>query len=452
MANATLVAGLGFGDEGKGSIVDYLTRRHDSKLVVRYNGGAQAAHNVVTDDGRHHCFAQWGSGTFAGTRTLLSRFMMCNPIFAISEARHLISSGVLSPWSLLYVERDALITTPFHVAANRLREIARRKTGVHGSCGMGIGETMRDFVDKRDDCIFARDLANEEIWKKLLALQERKRAEVMALDLDPTRSEVAKELFVLEDRGIVGDITALYEQFARQTSIVDEAFLVRELASDSHVIFEGAQGALLDEWWGFHPYTTWSTCTFENAEMLLASAGFVGHAARLGVLRTYHTRHGAGPMPTAGLEWNALSADDHNKTGPWQEGFRSGPFDMVLAHYALKIIGGCDGLAITHVDKLAARSSMPISWGYRRFDDGRVIKELSKRVPNDLEVQEDLGTMLRTEIEPMLESVEVGSEDAAMNYALLLGEALETPVVLASSGQTAASKSEIQTHGTGRAA
>src|SRR5271157_1837790 len=132
MAGVTLVAGFGFGDEGKGSIVDYLTRRHGARLVVRYNGGAQAGHNVTTPEGRHHCFSQWGSGTFAGARTLLSRFMMVNPIFAVSEARHLESVGISNPWSLLSVERDALITTPFHVAANRLREIARRRgSGVH---------------------------------------------------------------------------------------------------------------------------------------------------------------------------------------------------------------------------------------------------------------------------------------------------------------------------------
>lgn len=455
MGDVTLVAGLGFGDEGKGTIVDYLCRHRGSHLVVRFNGGAQAAHNVVTDDGRHHCFAQWGSGTFAGARTLLSRFMMCNPIFAASEARHLETVGVADPWSLLHVERDALITTPFHVAANRLREIARRHDGgVHGSCGMGIGETMRDFVDKKDDCIFARDLENlPALWKKLEAVQERKHDEISSLDLLHPLDDIERELRILNDRDVAGDIVALYEQFAGQANIVDEAFLARELAEDKHIVFEGAQGVLLDEWWGFHPYTTWSTCTFENADKLLAAAGFDGRAERLGVLRTYHTRHGAGPMPTAGHEWTelgiSLSADDHNRTGPWQESFRSGAFDMVLARYALDVVGGCDGLAITHVDKLAAaeRPRAYVSWGYKH--ERRVIKELVRKLPNDLVAQESLGRMLMT-AEPMFEPAEVGSEKAAMHHALMLGDALGTPVVLLSSGKTAASKSEVRGHEAGR--
>lgn len=452
MSAATIVIGLGFGDEGKGGLTDFLTRRHDAKLVVRYNGGAQAAHNVLTDDGRHHCFAQWGSGTFAGARTFLSRFMMVNPIFAASEARHLESVGIANPWALLHVERDALITTPFHVAANRLQEIARRASGsgVHGSCGMGIGETMRDFVDKRDDSVFARNLSSgRRVQWKLETVQERKRAEVMKLDLDRSRDEVARELFVLEDRDIVESVTDHYVQFARRTEIVNETFLARELAKDGHVVFEGAQGVLLDEWWGFHPYTTWSTCTFENAEKLLASAGFTGHAERLGVLRTYHTRHGAGPMPTAGKQWDALSAGDHNRRTPWQEDFRSGPFDMVLARYALDVVGGCDGLAFTHLDTYACHLCAYVSWGYRHEE--RVIKELVRKTPNDLAAQEALGNILRT-AEPMFESAKVGSEEAAMSHALMLGEALETPVVLTSGGKTASSKSEVIGSGTGKAA
>lgn len=444
MVDVIIVLGLGFGDEGKGSLVDHLARRHGSKLVVRFNGGAQASHAVVTDDGREHRFSQWSSGTFAGARTLLTRFMMCNPIFAASEARHLESVGIADPWSLLHVERDALITTPFHVAANRLQEIARRAagSGVHGSCGMGIGETMRDAVDGRGDCIFARDLANEEIWKKLIQVRERKRAETAKLDLDRTRAEIAKELFVLEDRSVIGDVAALYEQFARQAHIVDEAFLARELAGDGHMIFEGAQGVLLDEWWGFHPHTTWSTCTFENAEKLLRETGFSGSVQRLGVLRSYHTRHGAGPFPTGGAEWDAFSVDDHNTRTPWQHAFRSGPFDMVLARYALDVLGkgGCDGLAITHLDKLHTRERVPVAWGYRM--EGRVVKNLTRKIPNDLSAQESLGRSLES-AKPMYEFAEGGSRDAATRYALMIGEALGLSVGITSGGKTSSAKTEL---------
>ena len=82
MAKVRVIIGLGFGDEGKGSCVDYNVRAHEADLIVRFNGGAQCAHAVVLEDGRHHTFAQFGSGTLVpGCRTHLSRFMLVNPIF-----------------------------------------------------------------------------------------------------------------------------------------------------------------------------------------------------------------------------------------------------------------------------------------------------------------------------------------------------------------------------------
>ena len=85
-----LVSGLGFGDEGKGSIVDYLVRTKGAEVVVRFNGGAQAGHNVVTPEGLHHTFSQFGSGTFVpGVKTHLSRFMILNPLGMIREEEHL---------------------------------------------------------------------------------------------------------------------------------------------------------------------------------------------------------------------------------------------------------------------------------------------------------------------------------------------------------------------------
>ena len=136
---AFLVAGLGFGDEGKGSIVDYLVRRENARTVVRFNGGAQAAHNVVTPEGAHHTFAQFGSGSFAGAETVLSKFVMVNPPALLKEAAALKGKGVEPQ---VYVDKAALVTTPFHVAVNRIKE-SRRGSGRHGSCGMGIFETFR---------------------------------------------------------------------------------------------------------------------------------------------------------------------------------------------------------------------------------------------------------------------------------------------------------------------
>src|SRR5690348_3101760 len=102
---AILVVDLAFGDCGKGTIVDYLVRRDEAKLVVRFNGGPQAGHNVVTSDGRHHTFSQFGSGTFVpGVRTLLSRFVLIEPYAMLNEASHLAELAVTDALDRLMID------------------------------------------------------------------------------------------------------------------------------------------------------------------------------------------------------------------------------------------------------------------------------------------------------------------------------------------------------------
>src|SRR5688572_4356148 len=143
---AIILSGLGYGDEGKGTWTDFLARTEQVHTVVRFNGGAQAGHNVVTPDGRHHTSAQFGSGTLVrGVNTHLSRFMLLNPIRLLKEDAELHALAIKDALARTSIDRRALVTTPFQVAANRLRELARGD-GRHGSCGMGIGETMSDWL------------------------------------------------------------------------------------------------------------------------------------------------------------------------------------------------------------------------------------------------------------------------------------------------------------------
>ncbi|MCP9971471.1 adenylosuccinate synthetase [Actinomadura madurae] len=123
-----------------------------------------------------------------------------------------------------------------------------------------------------------------------------------------------------EDVPDVEDCAAAFTAFAERVRIVGGAHL-RRLLRGGTVVFEGAQGVLLDEWHGFHPYTTWSATTFANAETLLAEAG--GTALRLGVLRAYATRHGPGPFVTEDPVLTADLPEPHNGTGRWQGAFRA---------------------------------------------------------------------------------------------------------------------------------
>ena len=443
----TVVAGMGFGDEGKGTTVDWLTRRYGAKLVVRYNGGAQAGHNVVTPDGRHHCFSQWGSGTFAGARTLLSEHVLVNPIFALSEAKHLEAAGVSDPLSLLEMEGSAFITTPFHVAANRLRELARRTDGgVHGSCGMGIGETRQDMINGEPDLLRAWMIVERGIVRyRLRKCQERKLAEVQALQHHPSMAEaVMRELSILTDPGVIDVATDAYVAFAKKVQVKSELWLPNHLwTGDGHVVFEGAQGVLLDENLGFHPHTTWSDCTFANA-MSRINQDRCGAVERMGVLRTFHTRHGAGPFPSEDHElFGRFTDDDHNKTHPWQEGFRAGSFDMVLARYALDVVGGVDSVAFTHVDKLARHGFWKRCVAYAPQPIGDVVHRIPTLArPPDLQCQEELGHWLKR-VNPVCTSVNVDDDDAAVRHVKELSEELRVSIAMISRGPSATDKATL---------
>lgn len=437
MSNAWIVVDLGFGDSGKGTITDFLVREKSAPLVVRFNGGAQAGHNVVTSDGRHHTFAQFGAGTFVpGTHTHLAETVVVHPSALLVEAQHLErNSLVQQPLDRLTVAEDALVITPFHQAANCVRELARGASR-HGTCGVGVGEAVRDALEHPEDAYRVRDLRRDRgRWVKLLEARERlwKSLEHEISVLGKTHGELA--IFFDRERW------ERWLEFVRpmQRCIVSSDFLqqwFREKRGD--VVFEGAQGVLLDENFGFHPHTTWSDCTCRGADALLSKHGFSGQITRLGVLRTYLTRHGEGPFPTENDVLRGVLPEEHNVSAGWQGLFRVGEPDLVLARYALRVSGGVDALALTHVDRIDAVRRMAVGYEiprneaiFRHDEAGRVV-DLRE---GDLGQQELLGQTLR-EIKVVWADVPTALEARIQQ----LEGALRVPVRVTSSGKAAEHK------------
>ena len=436
--NATIVADLGFGDAGKGTLVDYLARTSSVSAVIRFNGGGQAAHNVVTNDGRHHTFSQFGSGTFVrGVRTHISRFALIDPFTMNSEAGNLKDLGCGNVFSRFSVDERTLVVTPFHKAANRIRE-ALRGNARHGSCGMGIGETTHDSLIAPDRSVHAKSLRDVEFLTQLLEkIQEVKREEFVGR-FDEVRHlpHLTRELSLLEESGICRGIAQNMVRTAQQFPIVGDGYLKR-LANEGDLLFEGAQGVLLDEWYGFHPYTTWSTTTFANALAVLDDIGFGGSITRFGVLRGYHTRHGDGPFPTEDVSLNSLINEPHNGTGRWQGAFRLGWFDLVLGRYAIAACGGVDKLAITNMDRLGPVHNRKMCSAY--YSDGQLLTQLSvKSELTDLSHQEKL-TQLLMKVDPVY--VSAAHDDAL--YIQSIEEELGVPVSIVSYGPTANDKQEF---------
>jgi adenylosuccinate synthase len=443
---AVVLVGLGFGDESKGAWTDYFARTEPVHTVVRFNGGAQAGHNVVTPDGRHHTFAQFGSGTLVpGVNTHLSRFMLVNPFRLLQEDDALKTLGVSDALRRTSIDRRALITTPFQVAANRLRELARGDAR-HGSCGMGIGETMSDWLVLGAAALTAGDLADARVLtRKLAALRDLKIAQLAdVLATLPDTEPVARERAILFDPSIIETCARVYQHLARSVRLVNEDHLGELLRLDGTVVFEGAQGVLLDEWRGFHPYTTWSTTTFENALTLLHEQAYDAEVVKIGLLRAYSTRHGAGPFVTEDSAVRASFSDAFNVQNDWQQSLRVGPFDAVAARYAVDVAGTPDLLAISHLDQLAQVTDPQMAVAYRcslentavhdvaEVQTGQIVRLRPAADPHDLAHQERLTEVL-TACAPVYRAAPQ-SPDA---FAALVEDMLNVPVGLVATGPSA---------------
>ncbi len=408
---AIITVGLGFGDEGKGAAVDYLTRSTGAELVVRYSGGAQAGHNVQSADGRRHTFAQFGAGTLAGVKTWLGPRVIISPAALVAEADHLRSLGIADPWSLLSVHPDCLVTTFYHMTMNRLREAARSDDR-HGSCGLGIGEARHYWLRYGRDAVTAADLADRRtLVAKLTLLRERLLLEMQELPrIDADFSELLNQTWPIREAD------ELMEAAVRLK-------LAERMPAASTVIFEGAQGVLLDEWHGFHPYTTWSTVTPQHAWEILAETG-CRDVTVLGITRAYSTRHGAGPFPNWSPEMTAALVDRGNPTNLWQGSIRSGPLDLVLLDYAARICK-IDAIAVTCLDQLPPK--LQVCTEYAGID--RLV------IPRSLREQSTLTERLQT-ASPILR------ETTADDLLAMIGQI--TPIRYAARGPTAADWDSLQ--------
>jgi adenylosuccinate synthase len=220
------------------------------------------------------------------------------------------------------------------------------------------------------------------------------------------------------------DLATVYREIFARVTLAGDGYLTG-LLRGGPVVFEGAQGVLLDEWRGFHPYTTWSTTTFENAEALLAEAG--ASATRLGVTRTYQTRHGPGPFPTE--DPTLRVPENHNKDGRWQGKFRVGHLDAVALRYGCEVAGGVDAVALTHLDTAERHAGeLRVCRSYRI--DGEVHAGITPGPHRDLSYQQDLTTTLLSARPGYDDTERLTAED----WPGAVAEILRAPVVIGSRG------------------
>jgi adenylosuccinate synthase len=287
---AQAVIGANYGDEGKGLMTDYhVAPSGPDGIVVRFNGGAQAGHTVTTPDGARHVFSHIGSGALAGAATYLSRHFICHPTLFFKEAAALraIGATTLPP---VFVDERAPVSTLYDILINQIVE-RHRGAGRHGSCGMGIGETIERNLDP-EMALTVADLRHGPGY--LLH-----RLGVIRRDYVPRRlARLGMNALDAEAAGWLASDTAMQRyahaamQFSRETRPAPPAMLTHY----SQVVFEGAQGLLLDQDRGVFPYVTRSHTGIRNALDVAQEAGITALDITY-VTRAYLTRHGAGPLP-----------------------------------------------------------------------------------------------------------------------------------------------------------
>jgi adenylosuccinate synthase len=357
MNRAIITVGLGFGDEGKGATVDFLARRLEADLVVRYCGGSQAGHNVQLPDGRRHTFSQFGAGTLAPghPRTYLGPNVIIDPLALVREAAHLAELGVQDPTRLLTIHPRCLVTTPWLQTLNRLRELSRGDAK-HGSCGQGIGEARAYWLQHGEDALFAADLRQLDVLRHKLELQRQRTLLELQDFIDRIDAAALREfgLWDLNAEAVACDLHA---------ALPEPLVLSAAVPAFRTAIFEGAQGVLLDEYRGFHPYTTWNTVTPHHAWELVQAMG-VEAVSLLGITRAYTTRHGEGPLPTFSANLTHRLQDAGNPWNRWQGSLRCGWLDLPLVRYAAAVAGSLDGIVVNHLDE-ARQADCQVCDAYR---------------------------------------------------------------------------------------
>ena len=355
MNKVYLVAGLAYGDEGKGAVVDFLARQNEGKsgnvIIVRYNGGPQAAHNVITPDGRHHTFSQFGSGMFVpGSYTYLSEHMLINPLNMMAEEEHLRVVGITNAWDRTIVHDGAVLVTPYHVAMNRMIE-NYRGNDKHGSCGQGIGIARQLHIAHPTKVPLISDINRPNLLKEKLEYVRQIGIEMVEM----FAGKVTREEAIITNPKSVPYFIEQYQNWPARNMLVQQHWINDILKyGEGITIFEGAQGMMIDEVHGQAPHNTWTDCTFGNAEKILKLAGFGGKVVKIGVVRTYYTRHGEGPFTEDEQLQKVFSAQGHkemhNGTNQYQGRFKIGRFDPERFGYALDKIGGVDVVALNHID------------------------------------------------------------------------------------------------------
>ncbi len=412
MANVTVV-GAQWGDEGKGKIVDWLSNRAD--VVVRFQGGHNAGHTLVVGNVTYK-LSLLPSGVVQGKKSIIGNGVVVDPWAFLDEIARIGAQGVVIGPELLALADNAVLILPLHRDLDQARE-AQAGTGKIGTTGRGIGPAYEDKVGRR--AIRVADLAEPDLLPtKIARLLAHHGALRRGLDLPEADAEALLAALL--------EVAPKILPFAQPTwRLLDQA-----VKDGKRVLFEGAQGALLDVDHGTYPYVTSSNTVAGQAA---AGSGLGPRAPGfvLGIVKAYTTRVGEGPFPTELFEENGrrLGERGHEFGTVTGRPRRCGWFDAVLVRQSIAI-NGIHGIALTKLDVLDGFETLKVCVGYQIGD------KLYDYLP--------AGMAAQAAAEPVYETLEGWSDSTrgarswkdlpanAVKYVRRIEELIEAPVALLS--------------------
>jgi adenylosuccinate synthase len=348
---ATVIVGAQWGDEGKGKIVDLLAQESD--LVCRYQGGPNAGHTVVVGDETYK-IRQIPTGVIAGKRSAIGAGCVVDPAVLITELDELETRGHMTQ-GLLFVSGNAHLVMPWHVALDGARERRLGRLQI-GTTRRGIGPAYADKATRIG--IRVQDLLDPKILRQKLELAVAE------------KNVWLERVYDVEPFDVEALVTAQLAYAARLAPYVADTSLLVDgaLRAGERVLFEGAQGTLLDLDHGTYPFVTSSSPIAAGAAVSFG-IGPQRIDEVLGVAKAYVTRVGEGPFPSE------IVGPDHARVQELGHEFgtvtgrerRCGWLDLVALRFAVRV-NGVTALALTKLDVLSAFPELPVCLRYRLPD------------------------------------------------------------------------------------
>jgi adenylosuccinate synthase len=322
MNSAKIVIDVGFGDGGKGLVVDNLCSQailsgsKEPPVVVRFSGGQQCGHTVITPDGIKHVFSSFGSGSLLGCLTFFTEDTTMYLPALMNEHRVLAGKGV-KPKQVFHPL--AMLTTPYDVAFNRAKEEFISK---HGSCGLGVGATMKRCIETPYKT-YVMDMKFPSLLIAKMKSVRRYYENLLSHD--------SRIMDIFDDH-----VMELLPEFHDSLYAYNSDYFTVDTAPPKpkrDVIFEGSQGVMLDMDHGVFPNVTYANTTSKNAfkyvrEWTLKPELFY-------VTRCYTTRHGEGWMPDESAIDIVNNHEEINVHNRWQGDFRLGEFNYDMVNHAI---------------------------------------------------------------------------------------------------------------------